>query len=215
MTNPSVFIGIPSNTHWLADFGMSLAGLMSAIGRPLANGAHIERVQLWNTKGSILTRSRATLVKKALELECSHILFLDSDMTFPSWTLHQLLRHNKAVIAANCPVKTLPSLPTARQLGDTPAGKLVYSGDNVGIEKVWRVGTGVMLIKTNVFAQLAKPWFAIKYNETIDDDTGEDWHFCELLERADIPIFVDHVLSKQIGHVGAYTYTHSDVAPAQ
>lgn len=213
MQNPSVFIGIPSGSEWKADFGMSLAGLMASTGRPLADGGHIERVQLWNTKGSILTRSRATLVKKALELECSHLLFLDSDMTFPAWTLHQLLKHNKAVVAANCPTKTLPSCPTARLDNETGSGKLVYSdAAAVGLEKVWRVGTGVMLIQTKVFQDVPKPWFAITYNPESDDDVGEDWHFCKLLEAAGIPIWIDHTLSKHIGHVGSYTYTHDDVA---
>lgn len=209
--NPSVFIGIPSGSDWKADFGMSLAGMVAAAAKPLRGGGYIERLQLWNTKGSILSRSRATIAKKALELECSHLLFVDSDMTFPNWTLHQLLSHNKAVVAANCVVKQLPSNPTARQKDETVPGRLVDSKHGAGLEKVWRVGTGVMLIKTSVFADVPKPWFPIVYNPETDDDTGEDWGFCEKLEAAGIPIWVDHELSRHVGHIGAYTYTHEDV----
>lgn len=211
MQNPSVFIGIPSDSEWKADFGMSLAGLVAAAGRPLKGGGYIERLQLWNTKGSILSRSRATLAKKAIELECSHLLFVDSDMTFPNWMLHQLLSHDKAIIGANCAVKSLPSAPTARLKGDTPAGDLLYSNATQGIQKVWRLGTGVMLIKTSVFKDVPKPWFPITYNPETDDDTGEDWGFCEKVQAAGIPIWVDHDLSRQIGHVGSYEYTHADV----
>lgn len=209
--NPSVFIGIPSGSEWKADFGMSLAGLVAAAARPLKGGGFIERLQLWNTKGSILSRSRTTLVKKALELECSHLLFVDSDMTFPNWMLHQLLSHDKAIIGANCVVKSTPSAPTARMQGETPAGDLVFSHDNHGIQKVWRVGTGVMLIKTSVFHDIPAPWFDITWNEQTQDYTGEDWNFCAKAQEAGIPIWVDHELSKHIGHVGSYEFTHQDV----
>lgn len=210
--NPSVFIGIPSGSDWKADFGMSLAGLMAAAARPLKGGGRIERLQLWNTKGSILSRSRHTLAEKALELECSHILFLDSDMTFPNWALHQLLSWDKAVVAANCVVKQLPSNPTARKQAVEAIGAPVFSGEGkVGLERVWRVGTGVMLIKTSVFRDIPKPWFPITWNEELNDFTGEDWNFCAKLEEASIPIWVDHTLSPHVGHVGSYTYEHKDV----
>lgn len=213
--NPSVLIGIPSGSDWKADFGMSLAGLMAHIGRPLAGGGLINRVQLWNTKGSILPRSRHTLVRKAQELECTHILFVDSDMTFPPYTLHQLLRHNKAVIGANCAVKLLPSSPTARMKSDKHYGELVHSAGNTGIQQVWRLGTGVMLIKVSVFEKLQQPWFEMPWHEDHDDYTGEDWTLCQRLEDAGIPIWVDHALSQHIGHIGSYTYTHADVKPKE
>lgn len=210
--NPSVFIGIPSGSDWKADFGMSLAGLMASAGRSLKNGGRIERIQLWNTKGSILSRSRMTLANKALELKCSHILFVDSDMTFPNWMLHQLLSHDKAVVGANCAVKQLPSLPTARlRSEEKPAGELVDSRRAAGLQKVWRLGTGVLLVKTSVFQDIPAPWFDITWNTELHDYTGEDWNFCAKLEAAGIPVWVDHDLSKHIGHIGAYTFTHDDV----
>jgi hypothetical protein len=213
MKNPEVFIGIPSTESWTADFGMSLAGLVASIGRPLKNGGRIERVQLWNTKGSILPRSRETLVLKAIELKCSHILFLDSDQTFPNWALHQLLSWDKDVVAANIATKTLPALPTARQKNSVKtAGKLVYSGDSAkGLEEVWRIGTGVMLLNLRIFEKIPQPRFPIVWNPAIEDHTGEDWTFCEKLQEQNIPIYIDHDLSKHIGHVGVFTYGHQHI----
>lgn len=211
---PSVFIGIPSNGSWQAEFGMALAGLMTTLTRPLKGGAVMEHVRLWNTKGSILPRSRTTLVQNALKSGCSHILFLDSDMVFPTSTLHRLLQWDKAVVACNCPVKTLPSNPTARLLPtyEHPAGVPVYTlPDSVGLQKVWRVGTGVMLIKLSVFDKLEQPWFPVEWNPALNDYTGEDWSFCAALERAGIPIHIDAGLSREIGHVGDFRYEHSHV----
>ena len=211
--NPSVMIAIPSGDTWKADFGMSLAGLIASIGKPLRKGKHIEMLRLWNTKGSILSRSRQTLVEKAQAEKVSHILFLDSDMVFPEWTLHRMLDLELMVVAANCATKQLPSTPTARHYDPmTVAGEQVYSnGTGKLIEEVWRVGTGVMLINMKVFDKVPSPWFDITWNETLKDYTGEDWNFCKKLQDAGIPIHIDHVLSQHIGHVGRYTFTHNDV----
>lgn len=212
MKNPSVFIGIPSGTEWKADFGMCLAGLVAAAPKPLKNGAVIERLRLWNTKGSILSRSRHTLAEKAIEEGCSHILFVDTDMTFPNWTLHQLLSADKDIVAANCVTKCLPALATARQKSTNPAGELLDSRGKSGLEKVWRVGTGIMLIKTSVFAKLPQPWFPITWEELNNDYTGEDWNFCKLALEHGLQIWVDHDLSKQIGHIGNFEFNvmHQD-----
>lgn len=208
--NPSVLVGIPSGEDWKADFGMSMVGMVAASTKPLKNGKRIEKLQLWNTKGSILSRSRHTLAREARNLGMSHLLMIDSDMTFPIWTLHQLLSHNLDVVAANCATKGVPSYPTARQQGDTPAGNLVESKDKKGLEKVWRVGTGVMLIKTSVFDRIAQPWFGITWNAANDDYTGEDWSFCQACQAANIAVYVDHMLSNYIGHLGIKSYGMMD-----
>jgi hypothetical protein len=88
-------------------------------------------------------------------------------------------------------------------------GDLVYSDpDSTGIEQVWRLGCGVMLIDLTIISQLRKPYFAVEWHEGMNDFIGEDWFFCQRLEEKAIPIYVDHDLSKQVGHVGSMTYTH-------
>lgn len=212
MKGISVLIGIPSNGDWKADFGMSLAGLVAYSATPLHDGGRIEQLRLWNAKGSILPRGRTTLVKQALEMDASHILFLDSDMVFPAQTLHRLIRAGKAVIGCNCPTKMLPSSPTARMKGATLAGDPLFScPDDVDIKRVWRVGTGVMLIQTRVFRTIPQPWFPIEWVEELQDYRGEDWAFCEKLDEAGIPIYVDMGLSRVIGHVGDLRYEHRHV----
>lgn len=212
MSDVSVLIGIPSNGDWKADFGMSLAGLIAYSATPLHDGRRIGQLRLWNAKGSILPRGRSTLVKQALEMNASHILFLDSDMVFPVQTLHRLLRWDRAVIGCNCPTKMLPSTPTARMKNESFAGEPLYSSpDDVDIKRVWRVGTGVMLIQTRVFRTIPQPWFPIEWVEELQDYRGEDWAFCEKLDAAGIPIYVDLGLSRVIGHVGDLRYEHKHV----
>jgi hypothetical protein len=206
-------IAIPSGTEWKADFGMSLTGMMAMTGRPLKAGKHIERINLWNIKGSILSRSRQKLVEKAQELKVSHILFVDSDMTFPVWMLHKLLDAEQMLVAANCAVKKFPSNPTARHYDPMfgPGKEIFSTPDKTTLEEVWRVGTGVMLVNMEVFDKVPAPWFDITWNPDLQDYTGEDWNFCAKVQSAGIPIHIDHMLSQHIGHIGSYTFTHSDV----
>lgn len=214
MQNPTVLVGIPSLGDWKAEFGMSVAGLIAQSAAPLRDGRRIDALRLWNAKGSILPRGRTTLVQQACEMNASHILFLDSDMVFPPRVLHQLLQWDKSVVACNCPTKMLPSTSTARlpPTPEKPTGVPLYSTpDAIGLKKVWRVGTGIMLIKTKVFDKLPQPWFPIQWDETLKDYRGEDWAFCDALDRAGIPIYVDEGLSRAIGHVGDLRFEHKHV----
>ena len=210
MKNPLIVVGIPSSTDWKADFALSVIGLVANASKPLADGSHIRMLRIHNTKGSILPRSRQMLAELAQKENATHLLFVDSDMVFPAYTLHQLLKHDKDIVAANCVTKVIPAHPTARQFSlKEPAGTLVDSREKSGLQKVWRVGTGVMLVRMSVFAKIEKPWFPITWNETNQDYTGEDWNFCRLCEEAGFDIWVDHDLSKHIGHIGALTYDTS------
>lgn len=212
MKDPVVFIGIPSGADWRAEFGMSLAGLVAYANTPLRGGVKLAGLRLWNTRGSILPRSRTTLARMAIESGATHLLFIDSDMVFPKDTMHRLLNWDKAVVACNCPTKMLPSTPTARLTSETRTGEPLYSvPDDAGLKQVWRVGTGVMMLRTSIFQQLKHPWFPMPWDEQLQDYRGEDWAFCDKLEQQGIPIYVDLGLSRHIGHVGDLQYKHEHV----
>ena len=212
MQNPSLFIAIPCGTLVHTDFVMSLLSLVTSLHKPLKGGGHIGRFTVHVAQGSILPKQRHQLVLQAREQQYSHILFLDSDMAFPAFTAHQLFAAGKQVVAANCAVKKLPSVATARRDTGDGIGEVVFTTEETkGLEQVWRVGTGVMLISTSVFDELPIPWFDMVWSEQTGDYVGEDWRLCEKLQAAGIPIFIDHLLSQHIGHIGSYTYTHDDV----
>lgn len=211
MRELSILVGIPSGGDWKPNFGMCLVNMVLHSQAPLRDGRVISRLSLQNTKGSILPKNRLEIVRRALAGRYTHVLFLDDDMTFPANLLHRLLSHGKSVIACNCPTKMLPSTSTARMKSDKHYGVAVDSNTMVGVSQVWRVGTGVMLLDTKVFRDVKQPWFPVEWNETTGEYVGEDWAFCTRLEEANIPIYVDHALSREIGHVGSYEFRHSDI----
>jgi hypothetical protein len=131
-------------------------------------------------------------------------------MEFPVDTFHRLYARKRPVVAANCPVKKIPSKPTARKKSvEHLHGEVVFTDPGMThCEQVWRIGTGVMLIRRDVLIKTKPPRFPITWNEKVGEYVGEDWGFCQQLEDLRIPLYVDHALSQEIKHIGSFKYTH-------
>lgn len=209
--NTRVMIAIPTHNQMNAGFGFDLAkltGYMSAA-RP-----DVE-VRVVMNHGSIIPQQRNTLVKRALELDMTHILFLDSDMRFPPDTLDVLLSHNEPFVAVNYPTRRMPIYPTARvkNADGTQFHALYQQESDEGLREVDLVGLGVALIDLDVFRLLPKPWFMFMYHPEIDDYTGEDFFFSHHARNNGVKILVDQSLSYEIKHVGETEFRH-DMANA-
>lgn len=212
--NKLVAVLVPSGEHWHAQFGMSLISALSYLFLHGGGTGFVVR----NKRGSILPQLREKLVEDTFRdvPGVTHFLFVDSDQTFPPETIVRLLEHDQPVVALNIPIKRLPSTPTARRKGRAGEPEVVFSTPtSPRLGEVWRIGMGVVLLRADVFLRLPKPWFCVSWREEVGDFEGEDWWFCRRLEEARIPILVDHRLSLEVGHVGAYRFTHEDVADGE
>lgn len=213
--NLKVAIGIPSNGYWLTDFATNYCNMIVYFQSHKVGDFKSQFLQTISTKGSILPKSRREIVKIALEMKANYLLWLDTDHTFPRNMLHRLISHNKDVVGANCVTKMIPSHPTARYKpkGDDPVqGLPVYTDpSSPELEKVWRLGCGVMLVDMKVYRKIGPNVFDMLYRSDVDAYQGEDWSMCEAIEKAGFEIWVDHPLSDQVGHVGLYNFTHDVV----
>ena len=204
---------VPSTNSWEADFGMSMIMLMANFSQKIA-GWDQQQLRVHNKKSSMLANSRQQMVTAALKQGATHLLFIDSDQTFPADLVPRLLAHEERVVACNVATKMLPPGPTARNKGGTHGVPIYTHPRSGGLEEVWRVGTGIMLIDMKVFKRepmKTGPWFTGRWHEELQMYRGEDWAFCERLQEAGIPIFIDHDVSKEVGHVGKLTYGHDMV----
>lgn len=204
---------IPSNGSWVADFGYCLTQMCVYCASALFEENQKRDLIFIDKRTSNLPRSRQECLEDALLQECTHALFLDTDQTFPMDTAHRLLRWKKPLVACSIPLKIMPSYPTARARSVSPFGVPVYSNRNdaMGLEKVWRIGAGIMLVDLSILPGIDKPWFEIRYSDKHAQFVGEDWYFCDKLEKAGIDILIDHELSRQVGHVGSFQYTHGHI----
>jgi hypothetical protein len=208
-----VLVGIPSGSHWLAQFGVDLTSLVAYFANRQVPGWRSQELRVANVRSSMLPKNRMDIMKAARSLDVDYLLFLDSDHTFPADLLHRLIAHDKPVVALNCVTKTLPAQPTARlkKEGDTQ-GEVLYSDPDIhGLQQVWRVGTGVMLIRKDALDRIPHSAWEMVYKAEGDTYQGEDWTFCAECEMLNIPIFVDHDTSRMVGHIGNFEFTHDYV----
>lgn len=181
-----ILICTPARDVVQATFAYDLAELMRR--NPMATFAI--------SQGCIISNNRAALIEQALKNpEVTHILFIDSDMRFPPNMPGDLIRRDLPIVGANCRQRTQDAWTASK------GGSFVSSEGKTGIEEVDAIGFGVTMIKTQVFQQLDRPWFATPYDGT--KLVGEDVFFCTRAREAGIKIYVDHDLSPSIKHTGA------------
>lgn len=163
-------------------------------------------------EGTILVSQRTELVLEARRNDCTHILFLDSDMRFPPDIIARMLAAEELVVAANCARRRMPTGPTAANYADNLSKTPVYTfPESTGLEQVNSVGTAVMLIDMKVFDIVPVPWFATPWVVDQHGFMGEDVYFCLQLKKHGVPIMIDHDLSKLIKHIGAWEFSHDHV----
>lgn len=210
--NADVFVCIcvPSGENVKANFMRSL--LMAALKfcqtdfRDKDGKLLSKAVGYVNTQGSILPAVRESTARQALLRKgVTHLLWIDSDMTFPDDLIHRLWAHDLDVVGANCARKIMPTVPTCERLDGSP---MFTTEKSTGMEETKRIGFGVLMTKADVYWKIPEPWFPFTYDHEVHGYDGEDTNFCRALRKAGYRLWVDHDLSKQIGHVGAFTFDH-------
>lgn len=203
----NVAVCVPSGDLWMADFGKSLALMFSRFGVEKCKGVHYQQIGLLNGQGSMLSQQRELMVKKVLQNNYTHILFLDSDMTFPMDLPQRMLAHRKEFVAANCVTRKKPILPIAHDM----AAKRISSKNLTGLQEVDRVGLAVAMIEVQAIKRISgPPLFLMDWIPALGVYCGEDVYFCQKLREVGVKLYVDHDVSKKIGHLGYREYSQVD-----
>ena len=119
------------------------------------------------TSGTLLAWSRNTLASHVLQSDHTHLLFIDSDIDYPPSLIRRMLDFDAPIVSAVCPHRVLDIgrfHAMARAHGD-PAAAWARSLSFVmeleqppvernGFYRARRTGTGLMLIKRQVFESL-------------------------------------------------------------
>jgi hypothetical protein len=168
-----------------------------------------DAVALKINQGTLIQNQRADLCLEAMREGCTHVLFIDSDMTFPQDMVERLMAHDKDIVATNCARRRMPTGPTAQKTLPDGSRELIYTmPESTGLEEVESIGMGVMLIKRNVFESLTEPWFETPWRTDKRGYIGEDVFFCRKAAAAGFKIYIDHDVSKEIGHIGTFEFKH-------
>ena len=156
---------------------------------------------LFFDSSTILLNQRNNLLEQARKVDADYVLWLDSDMMFPSTTAVRLIHHNVDIVACNYSKRTKPMKTVAyTNLNDWNSWLPMAPQDE--LIKVQGVGMGCMLMKLHVFDQLTKPYFEFRYKADTDDYFGEDFILLGKLRELGYEINIDTVLSMDIKHLG-------------
>lgn len=200
-----VKVGVPARDTVMTGFAHSLAMMVGV------SAVNDIEVNLTTSAGTLICDQRNKLAKATLEDGCDWLLFLDSDMRFPSDTLIRLLNRNAPIVTANYTTRRAPAEPVAfRHFGTCE--KLYTDEDSEGVEACSANGLGVALIHRSVFEAMEKPWFYIPYIPADDGHWGEDVWFCNQARKAGFDVLIDHDLSKEVKHIGMREYDYLDAA---
>lgn len=152
--------------------------------------------------------ARNNIAKFAKTNNYTHVMMIDTDMSFPPDIIYRMLLHDKDIVSALYysrhprPAEegspNLMFMPAVFKSKDKTFHQYkeikLYNGliemDNI------LVGTGCMLIKTGVFSKIKYPWFKfiIKYNikeERAERVLGEDIYFCLKANAAGYKVCLD------------------------
>mgnify|MGYP003115642687 FL=1 len=171
-----IFIGTPCYGGMLtADYFKSCMQLVA-----LAASKKIELQFGTIGNESLITRARNTLVQLFMDGDYSHLLFIDADLAFNPESVMRMLEYDKDVVTGIYPRKTIDWIKVKRRLKENPdmsedellAASLQYNlnvkdPNKILLEKgfieVLDGPTGFMLIKRNVFEQMAKSYSNLQF----------------------------------------------------
>ena len=160
-------------------------------------------VNIYMEIGSLISQQRQNLAENAIKNGATHILWLDSDMLFPSNVAETLLSHQLDIVCCNYSTRSFPFKGVAyTDVGNWNSWKPAVNTDDRFFE-VEGIGFGCMLVNVNVFNTLGLPWFDVTWESKFREFIGEDFYFCKKAREAGYKIMVDTVLSRQIGHIGS------------
>lgn len=219
-------IAIPTHDVVPAKFAISLANMAAYAGTGLI-AQDVADVYISYYMGTYIAKARQDLVLGALKRDVTHILFLDSDMTFPRDLLTRLLRHNLPIVGINYAKRRIPTEFVAIKHVSRESDALgIEDGvnlregsehcptyeDSTGLEEVDAAGFGAMLIRSEVFWSMEPPHFSSGWDEKNKRWVGEDVYFCLKARQEGFRTFVDHDLSKECGHMGTLKFltAHAD-----
>ena len=185
-----VTIGVPTNRLVKPKTAASLLNLV-------AHSQHDYKIVV-SSRGFNTSENRNYIAAQAVKNGSEYLFFVDDDQIVPKDTLERLLARNKDIVGGVYMTKYEVQEPVLEYL--TQEGFAMSVGDDTGLLEVGAIGTGCLLIKTDVFKKLKQPWFKYEWNDNGSIKRSHDWIFCEDARNAGYRVWAD--CSLDVKHVG-------------
>lgn len=229
--NPDIrlCVGLPVYGGYHPNF---VPGLLDLVRRP---PCHLQIAPL--VGDSLVSRARNRIAAAFLRSDCTHLLFLDTDLIFSPDHIARLIGHKIPFVIGLYPKKQEKLAWVCNTRADFPP-----RDPETGLQRILYGGTGCMLIAREVFEAIIEkfPDLAYQADDGEPDQPlydffkvgvhpdpvagrrrylSEDWFFCQLAEEAGFPLFADtHVVLKHCGDAiyplpGAFGSKPQEVEP--
>jgi GT2 family glycosyltransferase len=147
--------------------------------------------------------ARNVIIRQAIEIDCTHIFFMDDDMVFPPETLNKLIVHDKDIVSALYLLRSFPHRPAFfdKAYEDGKCKFTPLTPDTKGLVKGVNAGLGACLIKVDVFKHMEQPW--VRLGEIEKDGWCDDIGFFNRCRKAGYDVYCD--LDAPVGHMTTIT----------
>jgi FkbM family methyltransferase len=170
-----------------------------------------------NCGDSLVSRSRNSLTADFLESDCTHLLFIDTDLIFSNEHVARILAQPEPVVGGLYPKKQQGPLAWVINATEKPSPVLPS-----GLQRVRYVGTGFLRVARHVFEEMIR-WFGDDLAYTPDQDRvrtehdfwtvgtykyangfkrylSEDWYFCQRWMDMGGDVYADtRIILKHVG----------------
>ena len=145
------------------------------------------------------------------------LFFLDSDVIVPQDTIHRLLQHNQPIVSGFYARRHPPIHPLLLRRGNDGNFGLVTNFSQGELVEVDLCPSGCLLISTEVFKRVPRPWFFYTDGRVIDiggqsiqlpNGTSEDYFFSLRSKSYGFKVLVD--TSLKVRHKGYFNILPRD-----
>jgi hypothetical protein len=158
--------------------------------------------------GQSPARNRNMMIRLAIKNDCTHIFFLDDDLTFNGSVLKQLAAHDKDIVSGYYLMRNYPHMPILFNY-TAPDGRCLHyfpkDGES-GLLECLSFGLGCVLIKTDVFKSMTEEcknddW--VRLGELERDHWCDDIGLWNRVRKYGWKLYCD--LDAQFGHMAHVT----------
>lgn len=144
-------------------------------------------------------KARNILIKASREYECTHILFIDDDMSYQGNALKQLLEHDVDIVTGLYLSRAYPHQPIVFDLADEDDRCIsMYLTEKPHLKPIVAAGFGFLLCKTEIFDRMDQPY--VRLGELDNEEWCDDIGFFKRVREAGIQSYCD--MTCLLGHMG-------------
>lgn len=150
-----------------------------------------------STKGYNCAENRNYIAAQAVKRKCTHLFHVDDDMIYEPDTLDKLMESDKDMVGGLYKTK----YPEFQDY----VIEYLHSGEIPNkLFECAALGTGLLLIKTEVYKKTPQPWYGYIWHDNGMVNESVDWVFCKKARKQGFTLWCDPKVKAK--HIGQYEY---------